>query len=97
MVLVATTKKDISPERVPFSDLVKAMSSRFSQEDMEKCQNLLKDIVIGDPENPALLVYSGERKKWEEFTSLIFERMFGIKIVQTEDKNLKKVKEMVEK
>jgi hypothetical protein len=53
--------------------------------------------VIGDPENPALLVFSGQKKAWEEFTSLFFERLFGIKIVQTEDKNFKKVKELVEK
>jgi hypothetical protein len=95
MILVSTISQGISPVQVPFSDLMNAMSSRFSKEDVEKCQSLLKDIIIGDPSNPALFVYSGEKKKWEEFTSLIFERLFGIKIIQTEDKNMKKVEELI--
>ena len=97
MVLTSVIQRDISPPRVPFNDFMNALSSRFTQEDMEKCQNLIKDLVIGDPENPALLVYSGEKTKWEEFTSLFIERMLGIKIVQTEEKNLQKVKELIDK
>ncbi|OGO20870.1 MAG: hypothetical protein A2Z15_04955 [Chloroflexi bacterium RBG_16_50_11] len=95
IVLTTMIQQGIAPTRVPLDDFINAVSGRFSKEDIEKCQNFIKDIVIGDPKNPALLVYSGESKKWEEFALLMLERLFGIKIVQTEDENLKKVKELV--
>lgn len=85
-----------SRKQVSFEEFTSVMSNKFSKEDLKKAEFLIKDLIIGDPENPALLVFSGQRRKWEEFVSLIFERLLGIQVVPTKNENLKKVRDLVE-
>jgi predicted DNA binding CopG/RHH family protein len=94
VVLSTIIQQNGFPKRIPFDDFVNAISSRFSQEDMEKYQRLIKDVVIGDPDNPALLIYSGQRKAWEEFTSLFLERILGVRVMPTKNDNYQKIVEI---
>ena len=94
IVLTSEINKDILPRRVALEELLNAMISRFSKEDMEKAESIFEEIAIGDSENPALLVFSGERRKWEELVSLVFERLLGVQVMPTENENYQKIIEI---
>lgn len=98
MILSSVIKQgDMLPNQLSFGEIMYSLTSRFSQEDVKKFDDLLKDVIIGDPDNPALLVFSGQRETWEKFASMFFERLLGVQVVPTENENLKKVREIVEK
>ncbi|MBI4285062.1 MAG: hypothetical protein HY670_04065 [Chloroflexi bacterium] len=75
-----------------------SMASGFSQTDKAKFETFLKDVAIGEQDNPALLVFSGERKTWDEVTSLFLRRLLkllGVHVVISGKEDYDKLKETV--
>lgn len=93
-VLTSVIDKGVLPKRIGLDQVLNAIMSRLSNEDMEKVENYFKEIAIGDTENPALLVFSGERRKWEELVSLMFERLLRVEVIPTEKEKYQRLKEM---
>lgn len=97
LVLTKTIEYADSPSKVvTLDELISRLENSLSQ-DKEKFEKFIKDIAIGDPDNPALLVFSGERKTWEDFTSLFLKRLLellGVQIVIPEKENYQKLKEV---
>ena len=90
-------RKDSLPKVVTSDELMSTLSRNLSQEDKDKFESFLKDIVIGDPDNPALLVFSGQRKTWEEHTSLFLQRLLallGIQVITPENEGYERIKDV---
>lgn len=90
--------KDSLPKVVTLNELMITVANNLSRAEKDKFESFFKDIAIGDPDNPALLVFSGERRSWEDFTSLFLGRLFtllGIRVVIPENENYEKVKEII--
>jgi hypothetical protein len=62
---------------------------------MKRIEAIIKDIVIGDPENPALFVYSGEKEKGNELMSMVFKNLLGVEVIPSENEKMEKVREIV--
>lgn len=101
VVLAQAIARGNTPTRVVTLDgLFSGLLDNLSQMDKDKFESYVKDIAIGDPDNPVALVYSGQKRTWEEFTSLFLERLLalvGVQVVIPENENDKKVKEIEER
>jgi len=96
----AIEREDRLPKGLTLDELMSTLANNLSQTDKDKFESLLKDIAIGDPDNPALLVFSGQRRTWEEFTSLFLTHLLafiGVEVVMPENENYEKVKEIVKR
>lgn len=86
------------PKSITFDELMASVQKNLTQSDIDKFESFLKDIAIGDPDNPALLIFSGKRETWEKYTSLFLQRLLALLSVQVvipENKNYEKVIEIV--
>lgn len=93
----AIDRGNIPPRVVTIDGLLSGMLDNLSQMDKDKFESFVKDISIGDPDNPVALVYSGQKRTWEESTSLFLERLLalvGVQVVIPENENDKKVEEI---
>lgn len=64
-----------------FKDVIVATLSRL---DKERVESFFKDVSVGNPDDPALLVWAGQTEKWEEFTSLFLKGLLaslGIEVI----------------
>lgn len=99
IVLTSTIeRKDDLPEVVAARSLMSALENSLSHADKEKFESFFKSIAIGDIDNPALLIFSGERGRWEEFTSFFLTRLFalaGIRMITPEDKEYERIRGVV--
>jgi len=53
------------------------MASTLARMDKSELDVLLKDVSIGNPDNPMLLVWAGKSKKWEKFTSQFLKALLA--------------------
>jgi hypothetical protein len=98
ILLSAIEHQNEPPKSVNLGELMNLLQKNMTQPEIDKFESFLKDIAIGDLDNPALLVFSGQRRTWENFTSLFLERLFallGIKVVIPQNEDYEKVREIV--
>lgn len=55
--------------RMTYDEFREVMASTLARMDKGEIDVLLKDVSIGNPDDPMLLVWAGKSKKWEEFTA----------------------------
>lgn len=75
--------------------LISSLSPKFK----EKAKTLAKDLAIGDPENPAMLIIDGKNEDYlKEFSFLFIKELLaiaGIQYLAPENEDYQKLKEMV--
>ena len=74
----AIEKEDCVPEVVNSDDIMSRMYSNLSQTDKDKLESFIKDVAIGDTDNPLALIFAGKRKDWEESTLLFLKCLLGL-------------------
>jgi hypothetical protein len=77
------------PRRITADEFQEVIASTLSRMDKGELDVLLKDVSIGDPENPMLLVWAGQDKKYAEFTSHFLKALLaslGIEVSLPENK-----------
>jgi|WetSurMetagenome_2_1015567.scaffolds.fasta_scaffold484561_1 hypothetical protein len=78
--------------------LMSVFESNLARADKDKIDSFVKDISIGDPDNPALLIFSGQRKNWEEVASIFLKQLLAlldINVITLESKNYDEFKEII--
>ncbi len=69
IVNLALRPANARPRKMTSDEFQKVMAATMARLDKNRVDGLLKDISIGNPEDPALLIWAGETKKWQDFTS----------------------------
>ena len=93
----AMERKQILPHFVTLDKVIDRMTCGLSQADRDKFESFVKEVAIGEPDNPVVLAFSGERRTWEEVTSLFLTRLLaslGIQVVIPEKENIDSGKQM---
>lgn len=94
----AIERKGSLPKAITSDELMSTLADNLSQADKDQFESFLKDIAIGDPDNPALLIFSGQRRTWEEYTALFLQRLLallGVKVITPKNENYEKVRKIV--
>ncbi len=98
LLLTRAVECQVSLPKAATSDEIMSKSADKLSEDKGTFERILKDIAIGDPDNPALLVFSGQRKTWEDISSLFLKRvleLLGIQVVIPPKEDYQKMKEAI--
>ena len=69
IVNLALRPTNARPRKMTSDEFQKVMAATMARLDKSRVDGLLKDISIGNPDDPALLIWAGETKKWQDFTS----------------------------
>lgn len=77
IVNLALKPEKARPRKMTSDEFQSVMSKTMARLDQGKVDGLLKDISIGNPDDPALLVWAGETRKWQEFTSHFLNAFLG--------------------
>jgi hypothetical protein len=78
------------PRKMTIDEFREVMASTLNRLDKSKTESFLKEISVGNPDDPALLVWAGQTQKWEEYTSLFLKALLaalGIEVSFPENKN----------
>ena len=65
------------PRRMTSDEFREVMASTLARMDKSELDVLLKDVSIGNPDDPMLLVWAGKSKKWEQFTSQFLKALLA--------------------
>ena len=89
-ILVNQTLQPVTPKprRMTSDEFREVMASTISKLDKEKTESFLKEIAVGNPNDPSLLLWAGQTQKWEEYTSLFLKALLsslGIEVVFSDD------------
>lgn len=99
LVLTQQVERDESmPKTLTLEKLKSALASNLSQVDKDRFEDFFRNIAIGDPDNPLCLVFAGERKNWEEVSSVVLARLLalvGVKVVIPREEDYERVEEIV--
>jgi hypothetical protein len=78
-ILVNQSLKPVSPKprKMTIDEFREVMSTTLDRLDKKKTESFLKEISVGNPNDPALLVWAGQTQKWEEYTSLFLQALLG--------------------
>ncbi len=79
------------PRRMTSDEFREVMASTLARMDKRELDVLLKDVSIGNPDDPMLLVWAGKSKKWEQFTSQFLKALLAsldIEVTLPENKEL---------
>ncbi len=79
------------PRKMTSDEFQSVMAATMARLDKGQVENLMKDISIGNPDDPALLVWAGETKRWKDFTAHFlnaFLNSLGIEVNIPENKEL---------
>ena len=92
-ILVNQALKPLSagPRRMTSDEFRDVIASTLARLDKDKVNNLLKDVSIGNPDAPMLLVWAGQTHKWGEFTSLFLKALLaslGVEVSLQENEKL---------
>lgn len=92
-ILVNQALKPLStgPRRMTSDEFREVMASTLARMDKGELDVLLKDVSIGNPDDPMLLVWAGKAKKWEEFTSHFLKALLaslGVEVSLSENEKL---------
>ncbi len=96
----AMGRKQILPHFVTLDKVIDTLTYSLSQRDRNKFESFLKDVAIGEQDNPVVLAFSGERRTWEEVTSLFLTRLLaslGIQVVIPEKENIDSANQMAKR
>jgi hypothetical protein len=77
--------------RLTSDEFRQVMDSTLNLLGQEKIRDFFKDIAIGNPDDPTLLVWAGQTEKWEEYTSRFLIALLaslGIEVGLPADKKL---------
>jgi len=91
IVNLALKPEKARPRKMTSDEFQSVMASTMARLDKGKVENLMKDISIGNPDDPALLVWAGETKRWKDFTAHFlnaFLNSLGIEVNIPENKEL---------
>ncbi len=77
IVNLALKPEKARPRKMTSDEFQSVMAATMARLDKGKVDGLLKDISIGNPDDPALLVWAGETKKWKEFTAQFLNAFLG--------------------
>lgn len=96
-ILVNQALKPLSTgtRRMTSDEFRDVIASTLARLDKDKANNLLKDVSIGNPYDPMLLVWAGQTHKWGEFTSLFLKALLaslGVEVNLPENERLLEVK-----
>ena len=84
------------PRRMTSGEFREVMASTLARMDKGELDVLLKDVSIGNPDAPMLLVWAGKAKKWEKFTSHFLKALLAsldIEVSLPENKELIEVED----
>jgi RNase H-fold protein (predicted Holliday junction resolvase) len=89
-ILVNQTLQPVTPKprRMTSDEFREVMASTISKLDKEKTESFLKEISVGNPNDPSLLLWAGQTQKWEEYTSLFLKALLsslGIEVVFSDE------------
>jgi len=78
-ILVNQALKPVSakPRRMTSDEFNEVMVSTLARLDNGKVDDFFKEVAVGSPDEPALLMWAGQTKKWEEFTSLFLKALLA--------------------
>ena len=65
------------PRRMTYDEFRDVMASTLARMDKSELDVLLKDVSIGNPDDPMLLVWAGKSKKWEQFTAQFLKALLA--------------------
>ena len=91
IVNLALKPTNARPRKMTSDEFHKVMAATMARLDKTKADDLMKDISIGNPEDPTLLIWAGETKKWQAFTSHFlnaFLASLGIEVNIPENKTI---------
>jgi hypothetical protein len=91
IVNLALRPTNARPRKMTSDEFHKVMAETMKRLDKTRVDDLLKNISIGNPEDPALLVWAGETNKWQAFTSHFlnaFLASLGIEVNIPENKEI---------
>ncbi len=96
-VLINQTLKPagMRPKRMTSDEFQEVIASTLSRMDKSELNVLMKDVSIGNPDDPMLLVWAGQSAKWEKFTSHFLKALLGalgIEVSLPENKDLINIK-----
>jgi hypothetical protein len=77
--------------RLTSDEFDEVMASTLRQLGEDKVRSFVKDVAIGNPDDPTLLVWAGQTEKWEEYTSRFLKALLaslGIEVGLQSDKEL---------
>lgn len=77
IVNLALKPEKARPHKMTSDEFQNVMANTLARLDKSKVDGLLKDISIGNPDDPALLVWAGETKRWQEFTAHFLNAFLG--------------------
>ena len=77
IVNLALKPEKARPHKMTSDEFQSVMANTMARLDKSKVDGLLKDISIGNPDDPALLVWAGETKRWKEFTAHFLNAFLG--------------------
>lgn len=87
------------PKRVALDELREVLEANLPQPIKEKAEALARAAAIGDPDDPALLIFdASQREALEEFTLSFLSSVFamaGVQIITPGSKNYQEVREIV--
>src|ERR1039458_2833111 len=63
------------PRKMTIDEFREVMTSTLNRLDQTKTESFLKEISVGNPDEPALLMWAGQTQKWEEYTSLFLKAL----------------------
>lgn len=95
-ILVNQALKPVNnkPRRMTADEFREVMVSTLARLDKEVVKSFLNDVSIGNPDDPTLLVWAGQTKNWENYTSVFLKALLaslGIEVNFTEGNKLVEV------
>ncbi len=92
-ILVNRALKPVNarPRRLTADEFRDVMASTLARLDRAKVDSFFKEIAVGSPDEPTLLMWAGQTKKWEEFTSHFLKALLaslGVEVSLSEDNQL---------
>ena len=75
------------PRRMTSDEFRDVMTATLARLDKGKVDSFFRDVSVGSPDEPTLLIWAGQTQKWEEFTSLFLKGLLaslGIEVISPE-------------
>lgn len=98
LVLTSIIEQKQVPKYITLDQLKEALVTNLPQSVKEKAEALAKNIAVGDPKNPALLLIdASQMKEFEEFTVSWLRALLaigGVQMITPEDNRYEKMREI---
>ena len=98
VLMIALDREEKIPRVVTLEDLKGNLERKLPQALTERLEEFAKDISIGDPENPALIIIdANQRKDYEQLIWSFFGALLGLRVIIPEDERYKEISDIVER